>query len=413
MIAIAVGAGLGYLLVAVLVGAVTGLRLTGRDLIVSFSLAAALTALAAANLEFGLFEQKFASEIAFQQFQGVERTVDTGTFTVLSLLSTPAFLVVDSWEATIGTNVGLIAATFAYVHRADARLSLLMLAPAVVNFSIFALRDPLIGVCFLALTLVIAAPRLTRPLGAVGAGTALAITRPESALVVAAVWCGRLVRQQRLIRYRLIAVPFVIAAIVAALYLAPRAIGFSRSAFGSDLFELLDNFAVRRGQRYEGPDGGGSNILGGALVDLPFVLRYPVQLVAVFVLPLPFEIRSLTLALAFVDSLVFAWSVRRLVRTRHWVSIWLLGIYLASIAFFAVNYGNLFRLRMPAYFIILGGLLAHRAWGDGSSTDRRQAAGAVGEDGRAGEAGVGEAGVGEATVGGGEPALTGSGSGGR
>ncbi|MEM9566283.1 MAG: hypothetical protein AAGA93_26925 [Actinomycetota bacterium] len=382
--AVAIGAGLAYLLVAVLIGVATGVRLGGRDLTVSFALAAAPVALAAANLESGLFEQKFASEIAFQQFKGLERTVDTSTFGVLALLSAPAFLVVDSWEATIGTNIGLVAAVFAYVHRVDARLSLLMLAPAVLNFSIFALRDPLIGACFLGLTLLMSAPALTRRGAAVGLGAALAVTRPESALVVAAVWCGRLVRQQRLIRYRLIAVPFVLAGILAALYLAPRAIGFNRNVFGADLFELLDTFAVRRGQRFDGgDDGGGSNILGGAIVDLPLAIRYPIQLLTVFVLPLPFEIRSLTMALAFVDSIVFITVVARLLRTRHWISISLLGVYVASIAFFAVNYGNLFRLRMPAYFIVLGGLLAVRIWDRSPGrAERRSVADPAAPDGR-------------------------------
>ena len=73
-----------------------------------------------------------------------------------------------------------------------------------------------------------------------------------------------------------------------------------------------------------------------------------------------FEIRSVTLLLSAVDSVFFFFASRKLFKEGTAPSKLLFVVYVLVAAFFSSNYGNVFRIRYPLYFIIGAGLYSNR-----------------------------------------------------
>ncbi len=332
-------------------------RISPRAIQSAALVAIVLTVVAIANFELGFIPQKVASQQAFLAYS--RRDLDS-TFTVQALLNVGPFTITGVWWAAIGTNVALVALTYAFVYDEDRRLARRLLAPAVLNFAIFSLRDPLLGVLLFALVLVMFGDRRPSPRRLVAEGLlafAIFLTRPEFIAVYIA---GKVIGQRldRRRSWKIALIPLALPVVLYALTWLPTLLGLQNQVPLAALPDLLNDFFVTRADRADDPDGGGgSNILDGRLASMPLVARLPIQLLTFFVLPLPFEISSITLALAFVDSLVFIVLFREFWRRADSRVRRFFVLYFVAIAFFVANYGNLFRLRMPAYFVMIAGLV--------------------------------------------------------
>ena len=356
-----IGSSVSFLLGAVLI---VSTRSVHRDALVqAMFILVTLTVVAAVNLRFGIIEQKFASEFAFDRFLGQESLRPNDTFAVQALANTPAFLLAQGWEAAIGTNAAVTALTYAFLWDQRSRAHLYFLAPAALNFSFFALRDPFIGLIFMFLVLSFGSEFTLRklPVPLLIAGVAMFWTRPENLLIILAL-VGVLAYQHSrtsLMRFCVIGAGGIAA--IGALRFAPALLGVNQTISIGNLPAFFAEFSEDRGTRTAATGvGGGSDILGGALQRWPLPIRYPVQLFTFFVLPLPFEIRSVTLLLSAVDSVFFFFASRKLFKEGTAPSKLLFVVYVLVAAFFSSNYGNVFRIRYPLYFIIGAGLYSNR-----------------------------------------------------
>ena len=321
------------------------------------------TAIALVNLRFGIIEQKFASEFAFDWYNGDESERPNRTFAVQAIANAPAFFVAGSWHAAIGTNTAVTAAVYAFMYDTETKAHRYFLGPAVINFALFSLRDPFIGLILMGLVLSFGKKfELGRlPVPIVLAAVAMFWTRPENLLIILAlVWfLGFRSSKSALTKLALIMAGAFGA--VVALRFAPALLGVQGGVSIGNLPAFFVEFSEDRGTRTNVTGvGGGSDILGGALQRMPIFFRYPIQLFTFFVLPLPFEIRSVALLLSAVDSLFFAYGARKLFKEGSYPAKLLFAIYVLVAAFFSSNYGNVFRIRYPLYFVIGAGLLTNK-----------------------------------------------------
>ena len=321
------------------------------------------TAIALVNLRFGIIEQKFASEFAFDWYNGDESERPNRTFAVQAIANAPAFFVAGSWHAAIGTNTAVTAAVYAFMYDTETKAHRYFLGPAVINFALFSLRDPFIGLILMGLVLSFGKKfELGRlPVPIVLAAVAMFWTRPENLLIILAlVWfLGFRSSKSALTKLALIMAGAFGA--VVALRFAPALLGVQGGVSIGNLPAFFVEFSEDRGTRTNVTGvGGGSDILGGALQRMPIFFRYPIQLLTFFVLPLPFEIRSVALLLSAVDSLFFAYGARKLFKEGSYPAKLLFAIYVLVAAFFSSNYGNVFRIRYPLYFVIGAGLLTNK-----------------------------------------------------
>lgn len=327
----------------------------------SILLTLVLAFLAGLNLNLSLVEQKFASEFSFDIYLGRESLRDQSGFILQYIFNLPAFLLTNVWWAAIGTNVAITALLFAYVANHDLRLAPFALAPAIINFSLFSLRDPLIMVLFLYLALCLSNFDIRQSAWRIAlVALAFLFIRPENISIMLVAIAAIIIYRYRNTPY----VPFLtpigaVAGYVALIY-APSLLGIQFFGDITSLADTLDTFYIARADRWDVTQGGGSNILGGALTGMPLVLRYPIQMTAFFILPLPFEIDSVALALAFVDSIVFCYLFYRFLKAAPVNTIILAAFYIAAAALFMNNYGNAFRIRLPVYGIMLAGLIRTR-----------------------------------------------------
>lgn len=314
--------------------------------------------LASANFELDIIAQKFASEFAFDLFIGRDSLRSSDGFILQYLVSWPAFMLTNVWWAAIGVNVAAMTLLYAYIALYDRKLAMFVMAPAIVNFSMFSLRDPLIGVLFFMIAITISHPDpVKRLLKQIGTGFLFLLIRPENILIVAGATIFDMFRRYRKSVWILFAIPVALAGAYVGLTMVPRVLGL---AFSGSIFDLpiaLAEFYEKRSLRWDDADGGGSNILGGRLPEIPFVLRYPLQVLSMFILPLPIDLNKPALALAAMDSVVFCFLAYKFHKAANIRVIILFWCYVLMVALFINNYGNSFRLRMPVYMIMFGGLL--------------------------------------------------------
>ena len=351
-----VGAFLSYALLMLAQVMIRPVRLEG--FVWSFVVLLGLAILASLNLQFGIFEQKLASELAFEWYSG-NRIPLNRAFALQAVANAPSFFIANTWHAAIGTNVAVTAATCAFLYDSEKKSHLYFLGPATVNFAIFALRDPFIGLIFFALVLAIGqrfeVKRLVVP--TLVAGVAMYFTRPENILIILALAWFLSFRSSNTALAKFFMVAAGVVGALAALRLGPALLGAGGDISIGNLPGFFAEFSEARATRTTRTGvGGGSDILGGALARLPIFVRYPLQLLTFFVLPLPFEIRSFALLLAAFDSCFFAYSSRKLFREGSKPAKVIFVVYVLVTAFFSSNYGNVLRIRYPLYFVIGAGL---------------------------------------------------------
>lgn len=355
-------AGLVFLSICVASSTLFGWSGSKTSATMALSAITILSLTASVNYQAGIIPQKVASEIAYDIFKGDRPWGYDQTFTVYSLITFPAFALTDSWLSSIGASIGAWAsAIYLLYDKLGSRFRLFLFAPAILNFSIFALRDTVFGILLGATTYEMTREDRLRPIRIFLPFVCLAVTRPESAIAILGAFAfSRYRATDRSSYIRPVKLAALFGGAVAATQIIPRALGFRQSfgffSFPSRLLAFFEDRATRNEDVEQAASN--SNILRGALARMPFPIRFPLQLCAFFVLPFPFEIRSFALALAFLDSLVFITMTKRvwsLSSERHRT---LVISYIASVSFFAANYGNLLRLRMPVYFMFMAIVVA-------------------------------------------------------
>lgn len=330
-----------------------------KAILVAFLYSLFLITIAIINFELEIFEQKFASQFAFDIFLGQESLRNQSGFVLQYILNIPVFLITNAWWAAISTNVVLMSIIFWYVLSKKANNAIIiMFAPVIINFSMFSLRDPIIAVLLFAFTLffIETKNRFTNIKLLTTSGLFL-ISRPELLVIALGSKATQSVLFIKNKKYLFIIIPIYLVIIFVSLSFVPKLLGLESSTSILDLPDLLLQFYESRALRWDSSDGGGSNILGGALVSYPFYIRYPIQVFTFFVLPLPFEVTKFSLALAFIDSIFFCWTTWKFHKHGNKQAKIIFWVYVLSMAFFSNNYGNVFRLRLPAYFIMLAGLI--------------------------------------------------------
>jgi len=351
------GGVLTFLVGAVILVAVPRVQVSDRPLR-SLAFLFGLLVVASLNYELQIFEQKAASEIAFEIHQAGAYLTDLPSFALQAIVNAPAFELSGSWEAAIGTNAGLAALIFFACDVRDRRAIAFILTPAVINFSMFALRDPLIGVTMFLFTLTaLQSSGRRRTLGLIAVAVATYFTRAENLIIELVAVSLILYRGSKKWTVRTFTVPGIFVALFGALRFGPRLLGVQGSYTVSQAPLILENFFERRANRGSIEAGNTSAILGGRLPSMAFPIRFPVQLVAFLILPLPFEIRTLPLLLAAVDSIILLWLLHRRRHLVHRDALLIAAVFVAISALFASNYGNSFRLRLPVYYILAAGAL--------------------------------------------------------
>ena len=358
-IAIAVAYLLSFLLVAT-----TLMRIGGRSIAFALLMLTVLCSLWALNSEYDFLAEKLSSFLSWDMHRGERFSL---TFVVQYALALPAMIFFEHQYAAHALNLSLQALTFALIftylfrERLTPWLLLLLAYPAYYHYAIFGLRDPLINL--VSVLFVIAAIHLPRRQFYVACLSMSALClgiRPEYSLILIGFIGVRLYFiSGRKGRVRLVLLGMF--SLYAALLLMPLSLGLPTSWSAPRNLQLIGEFNTARAMRHIGSIGGGSHILGGTLYELPLPIRYPIQVVASFIAPLPFEIRGGAHLFAFAESVlfttlaVFAWiRSRALALPRYLVVCGLL--YMLLQAFFMNNYGNLIRVRYPAYVFFLAGV---------------------------------------------------------
>jgi hypothetical protein len=338
------------------------MAMTGRSsphvFVNALAISLLFAALASLNFELDIIEQKFASEFAYDLYVGRDSLRKSEGFVLQYILCWPAFFLTDVWWAAIGVNVAAMGLLYAYIASFNRSLGLFILAPAIVNFSMFSLRDPLIGIVFFIIAVTISNPDpVKRMMKQFGATVLFTLIRPENILIVVGAHMYDLFKRYRKSWWAILAIPVVLVGGYIGILMIPRVLGINFSGSVFDLPLVLSEFYDRRSNRWDASDGGGSNILGGRLSDIPFMFRYPIQILSFFMLPLPIDLNKPALALAAIDSCVFFYLFRKFHKGADTRVVILFWCYVLMVSLFMSNYGNAFRLRMPAYMIMFGGLL--------------------------------------------------------
>lgn len=334
-----------------------GTRFSLKTLVTSTVACVFLIVLASANFEYEIIDQKFASEFAFTIYSGEQAERSTSGFVLQYVYCLPAFIITNAWWSAIGTNIAAVVLVFVVVAARNYTLAFAVFAPAVINFAIFSLRDPLIGVLFFFIALTMTTPDLTKKWGSQAlSAIAFIFVRPENIAILASAHGVALARKYR----RKVWLPFFLiffaGLAVVVLPYVPRLLGLSFSGSIFDLPLAISNFYEARATRWGEELGGGSNILDGRLPEYSFLTRYPIQITSFFILPLPMDLNSPQLGLATIDSVIFCWLTWKFHKSAPTPVIILFWCYVMMTALFMNNYGNAFRIRMPAYFIMIAGM---------------------------------------------------------
>ncbi len=311
------------------------------------------------NASFNFIEDKVASDVAYRMY-------DTGSFTLTFylqyLLAYVGFVLANDTHVTFGLNIVLQSYFFLLAYETLIKkckmqlflLILLLLFPSFYHYSIFGLRDPLVNLLSLFFILLSIKP-MTFPvvLGYLLLLLSCIFSRPELCIIFLVLIGLRLFLISSLfIKALLVGVSIV--ALNFALYGAMSTLGIKGANMNIvENIEKLNKFNEARNNRRVGGEGGGSAVLGGKLFQLPFYQRYPVQISATILVPLPHEFRGVTSWLGLLDSMFFISAIIMALKFRdnkRSTYFLLCGIiYLLIIALFTMNYGNTLRMRYPIF----------------------------------------------------------------
>lgn len=341
-------------------------RINIRSLIYGLVMLTALILFSVFNDSSAFIDEKVASFVSYDMYKEGRFTL---TFFVQYILAWIPIAVLDYEYSAHGLNIGMqafvfmLGAQYLFGVKASWQLFLFSMFPSYYHYAIFGLRDPLIN--FVAVIVAIGALNLGRQqfvLLCMGLSILSIGIRPEFSLIIAGFAGLRLffggTRKQKIV------IGIVgLAGIYAALLVMPLAFGIGTTGSAAGNIEAMISFNELRNARRLGGDGSGSHILGGSLFSYPFPVRYPIQAVASFVAPLPFEIRGQLDLLAFGESTIFCFVAALALRAawKHPEARLLFACAMAYMllqALFAFNYGNVLRVRYPALVFFLATTVA-------------------------------------------------------
>ena len=343
-----------------------------ESLFVGFSVLLLLVAVYYTNSTFEIIDEKSASFISYEMYH-------TGSqiraFVLQYYMVYLPIAMFDFEYAAHALNLALHGFTVLLVYqflfkvRLHWSFLLVLCFPGFYHYTIFGLRDPLLNI--LSAIVILAVIHL-RHRGftiviCICAFLSLYI-RPEFSVILVGLLCVKFfldgTRRQRVLIVFLGLVGFYFSLLV-----LPLALGIESTSDVSTNLQRISDFNLLRHDRRLGDAGGGSHILGGALFSYPFFIRYPIQVVASFIAPLPFELRGGVDLLAFIESIIFT-GVAILAFKHRKSSIesqflfWAGMIYMMLQAFFAINYGNVLRMRYPCYIFFVSAVVisVHPNW---------------------------------------------------
>ena len=321
-----------------------------------------ITGLAVVNYDLGFVEQKFASEFAYLEYSGRPNAF-TGNFAFQGYFNALGFLMTDRWEATIGINVAVFSALVLLLDRVNYIYLTIFMAPAVIHIEIVALRDVLVAATMLFLCLILLAEKyrtshrvlLATPLLAI-----LLLQRPELVGIFVLTF-GVIYFLEASVLTRLLLGLF---SLIFLLFVLPKAtvlMGLPPTSSITEFIDTIIRFAEIRADRWVGTEGANSAMMGGAITKIPLLLRYPLQVFLFVFSPLPTDFRGIMHLIIAVDSLFFLAVLSMFWRRSNRLHKIMLLAYIMTMAIFMANYGNLFRMRMPCYFIMLSGIMVYYA----------------------------------------------------
>ena len=340
--------------------------LTATMLVYGAAMLFLLGTASALNDSTGLIDEKVASFVSYDMFKGGQFQT---TFFIQYLLAWIPFEILDYEYTAHGLNIGLqafifmLGAVLIFDLKPGWKLLAFSLFPSYFHYAIFGLRDPLINL--LAVTIAAGALKL-KPrqfiLLCAGASVVSLGIRPEFSLIIAGFGVLGLFFSAKPKQQVVIAL-LSLATLYGALLVMPLAFGLPSTGSVDGNIELMTRFNELRNERRLGEYGSGSHMLGGALYSYPFPVRYPIQVAGSFLAPLPMDIRRGFDILAFAESLMFCLIVVLAAR-KHRVNepatllFWCGIAYMLLQAIFAINYGNVLRVRYPCLIFFLTSLVA-------------------------------------------------------
>lgn len=322
------------------------------------------------NVSFELIDEKLASFHSFEMYLG---TRYSNSFLVQYILALPMFSLFESEYTAHALNIALQSLFFVlFLHLVGSRhlkiaLAGLLLYPAFIHYTVSGLRDPLLNLVSLAIVYGAIVFDKTKFLFLC---CVLAVVcnfiRPEYSLIIGGLIFLRYYVDLDGKKAKLITIVCGLAALYCALLVMPLAFGMPVSSNAFVNVETMIQFNTLRHDRTVGL--ASTHILGGALLTYPIFIRYPIQVVASFVTPLPMDFRGGVMLFAALDSLIFcvvvfvAYLRSKLSKTATFL-FYCGAVYILLQALFAFNYGNLLRVRYPSYIFFLASVcFANLSW---------------------------------------------------
>jgi|GEM_PF-4153140 len=347
------------------------------------------------NQWMGLFEPKLAGAAAVHLFNAFHSGVGANpgsSFLVQTFLAWPFLVVHDSLQSLIVANNALsILLSFVGMRLLKPCLSrkswfyllfAVLFFPAVLNFNMFGLRDPIIfGFVLVFVASVLRLRSGFSPVAIIWLFLAvipLLSLRNEFVviLIVPLVLSlfsafGRLRFGQQMgagkLALRTVFISaFLAIALPVVLILGVRALGNIGISESEASLVAVQASVEGRFERQAGQSGGGSSIYSGqSFQSLPLPVRTAVSFAGMIIIPFPWQVTNPAQLLAFLESLVvvgmLGWILtgnrRRLgfsSASRDMLITYLIGS--AVIGFFMINFGNAYRMRLsllPFLFIVV------------------------------------------------------------
>lgn len=341
--------------------------ITSRALTVGLSTFVVLVGLVYLNDSQEIIAEKVASFVSYDMYKGIRYV---NTFVIQYILAYIPFKLFDyeytahAMNIAIQAFVYLIASQYIFKNKLSWKFAIFLLFPSYYHYAMFGLRDPIIN--FTAVLIVIAIFN-TNQKGFVLTCLILSLmclfVRPEfSIIIIGFISISLFLNSNNITKFMIVVGSGIMLYVM--LLLMPYAFGVDSSGSALGNIEIISNFNESRALRnVDRVYGSGSQILGGGLFSLNWFVRYPIQLVASYVAPLPMDIRGGFDYFAFMESVVFCFVVgysflRRKINSRSELLFWCGFIYMALQAIFAANYGNILRIRYPCLIFFIGALVA-------------------------------------------------------
>jgi len=340
-------------------------KISTREILISFSVFFVVLSASIINTYYQFIDEKIASFVSYNMHT---KGTFSLSFYVQYLLSLPMYKIMGNEYTSHSLNAVIHAITILSIYRFIFQKKftwlfvVVLLFPSYYHYSIFGLRDPLVNLVmtfFVIYTLKFSAIKsdvLIILLALISIGI-----RPElSVILLSFIWLRHFLTWR--LKTKIILVLISIPLMYIILLQLPKTLGIKTTATSvNHSLELVSEFNEARYNRRLDGGGSGSHILAGKLFDYSFVERYPIQLLASFISPLPFEIKNKLHLLSFLESILFTLIAiiafqksrnNRMARYLFYCGM----IYILSQAIFASNYGNVVRLRYPVFILFVSSI---------------------------------------------------------